>query len=69
VTTNGYGLAESATGTLPVSSRISPQFLSGYADFPQQCVTGGTNWALIPKDCLPSGSAAFFEIVNPPPAQ
>jgi hypothetical protein len=32
-----------------------------------QCTVGSTNWALIPKDCLPPGNEGFFEVVNPPP--
>jgi hypothetical protein len=69
VTTNGYGLAESASGTLPFGGLLSPSSYSGYADVPQQCVTGGTNWALIPSDCLPIGKSGYFEVVNPPPTQ
>jgi hypothetical protein len=69
VTTNGYGLAESATGALPITGLASPAFFSSYTDLPEQCITGGTNWALMPLDCLPAGKAGFFEVVNPPPFQ
>jgi hypothetical protein len=69
VTTNGYGLAESATGTLPVTSLVSPASFSGYNDVPLQCITGGTNWALIPKDCLNPANLGILEVVNPPPQQ
>ncbi|HEX3720974.1 MAG TPA: hypothetical protein VH595_23735 [Verrucomicrobiae bacterium] len=69
VTTNGYGLGESATGVLPITSLISPASFSGYTDVPLQCVAGTTNWALIPNDCLAPGKEGFFEVVNPPPQQ
>jgi hypothetical protein len=67
VTTNGYGLAESATGTLPIVSLVSPQSFNGYTDVPLQCTAGATNWALIPKDCLAPGNQGYFDVVNPPP--
>ena len=67
VTTNGYGLAESTTGTLPITSLVSPASLSGYTNVQPQLVQAGTNWALIPLDCLPTTNQAYFRVVNPPP--
>ncbi len=67
VTTNGYGLAESTNGVLPITSLVSPASLSGYIDVQPQLVQAGTNWALIPLDCLPATNQAFFRVVNPPP--
>jgi hypothetical protein len=69
VTTNGYGLAESSTGGIPIASLVSPASFSGYTDVPVQLVPGSTNWALIPEDCLPPGKTGFFEVVNPPPTK
>jgi hypothetical protein len=68
VTTNGYGLAESANGKVPITSLVSPASLSGYTDFPAQCVAGRTNWALLPLDCL-TPSQGYLRVVNPPPLQ
>jgi hypothetical protein len=67
VTTNGYGLGESTNGLLPIKSLVSPASLSGYTDVQPQIVAGGTNWALIPRDCLPATNQAYFRVVNPPP--
>jgi hypothetical protein len=67
VTTNGYGLAESTNGLLPITSLVSPASLSGYTDVQPQIVAAGTNWALIPLDCLPATSQSYFQVVNPPP--
>jgi hypothetical protein len=67
VTTNGYGLAESTNGLLPITSLVSPASLSGYNDVQPQIIAGGTNWALIPLDCLPATNQAYFRVVNPPP--
>ncbi len=75
----GYGLG--VTPTLPVTAQpgntggfVLPAQYNGYYDSPITNIEGGTKmWALIPSDCLPSNvnpaqTNAFFEVVNPPPA-
>jgi hypothetical protein len=60
-------------GLSSVGSFVLPQQFNGYYDIPVTVNQGGTNWTLIPSDCLPSGatppvgSNAFFELVSPPP--
>jgi hypothetical protein len=73
-TTNGYGLSESANGTLPMpyTNLISPASFNGYAGPPPQLVVGATNWALITTNFMPAPvkgktRQAYFELVNPPP--
>ncbi len=53
---------------------VLPAQYNGYGDWPVTASrVGGTNWTLIPSDCLPSyeypwATNAFFELINPPPA-
>ena len=74
VTTNGYGLAESLSLTLPITNLVSPASFSGtnsagaYNDAPLQINAGPAFWALIPKDCLAGTNASYFQVVNPPPS-
>jgi hypothetical protein len=74
----GFGLG--VTPTLPITASagnpggfVLPQSYNGYFDDPIVNNEGGSEfWALIPSDCLPSnvtpGANAFFEVINPPPA-
>jgi hypothetical protein len=54
-----------------INSFVLPSQFNG--DTPVIGNEGGTNWALIPSDCLPSYRyptvmSAFFELMNPPPS-
>jgi hypothetical protein len=61
------------SGPSSEGSFVLPQQFNGYYDTPVTVNQGGTNWTLIPGDCLPSGATppvgtnAFFQLVSPPP--
>jgi hypothetical protein len=55
-----------------VGSFVLPEQFNGYSDSPVNVNQGGTNWTLIPSDCLPSNefptlTNAYFQLVSPPP--
>jgi hypothetical protein len=78
----GFGLGVAPTLSTPnpygdfgadTNAFVLPESYNGYYDIPVTVNQGGTNWTLIPSDCLPSSQYpnlmnAYFELFNPPPA-
>ena len=62
----GYDLGTKAVLDDASTLWYNPGYYAGYGDNPIVGQIGTKVWALIPNDCLPPGTNAFFLLQNPP---
>jgi hypothetical protein len=62
----GFDLGTKASLSDTVTPWYNPGYYSGYFSTPIVNQEGTIKWALIPSECLPSNTNAFFLLQNPP---